>query len=576
MYNRAHKTRLNLVFSLFICLLSILLIRIFYIQLARAHNFAALAKKQHTAITELQPKRGSIYDRNMQPLAISLNLDSVFANAREVKNKKGAARALSSALGLSESFLLERLNRDKGFIWLKRKISPAESKRVKDIKIKGIELVKEPKRVYPNASLASQVIGYAGTDNKGLEGLELLYDRYLKGAPGYRATFRDARRREIASFEYDYFPSVDGFDLVLTIDEIIQYIAEREIDRAMKDYHPIGASIIVMDPKTGDILALSSRPTFSLNAFEKVTPDRKRDRAVTDVFEPGSIFKIVTASAALEAKKVRLNDKFFCENGQWKHAGGKILHDHKPHGWLTFRQVIEKSSNIGTVKVAQKLGASGLYSSIKQFGFGDLTDIDLPGEVTGFIRPPSKWSGTSIYAIPMGQEVTVTPIQMACAMSVIANGGELVKPRVVQTIQDKHGEVIKSFEPETVRRVLSESTAATMRDILSGVVSDGTGQRASVEGYKVAGKTGTSQKIEPNGTYSHSKFIGSFVGFAPAEDPRIVVVVILDQPHPLYYGGVVAAPVFSKVARDALRYLDIKPERLTEVKREVEISSVED
>lgn len=576
MYNRAHKTRLNTVYYLFICLLSLLLIRVLYLQLARAHNFSILAKKQHTAITEFQPKRGSIYDRNMRPMAVSLNLDSVFANARQVKNKKSAARSLSSVLGLSESFLFERLSRDKGFVWLKRKVTSSESKRVRELNIKGIELAKEPKRVYPNASLASQIIGYAGTDNKGLEGLELLYDRYLKGTPGYRATFRDARRREIASFEYEYYPSVDGFDLVLTIDEIIQHIAEREIDKAMKEYHPIGASIIVMDPKTGEILALSSRPTFDLNAFEKVTPDRKRDRAVTDMFEPGSIFKIVTASAALEKKKAGLNDKFFCENGKWKHSGGRILHDHNPHGWLTFRQVIEKSSNIGTVKIAQKLGAFELYDSIKQFGFAALTGVDLPGEVPGFIRPPSKWSGTSMYAIPMGQEVTVTPIQMARAIAVVANGGELIKPRVIGKIQDKHGEIIKLFEPMVARRVLSESTAAVMRDILSGVVSDGTGRSAKVEGYNAGGKTGTSQKIEANGAYSHSKFVASFVGFAPVEDPKIVVVVVLDQPHPLYYGGVVAAPVFSKVARDTLRYLDIKPERLTEVKREVEISSVED
>ncbi len=576
MYNRAHKTRLNLVFSLFICLLTFLLIRVIYLQLARVHNFSELARKQHTAIIELQPKRGTIYDRNMRPFAGSINLDSVFANPREIKDKRAAARKVSAVLSLSEASLLEHLDKDKGFIWIKRKISPSESARVKALNIKGIDLVKEPKRVYPNGSLASQIIGYAGLDNNGLEGLELLYDKYLKGEPGYRATFRDAKRRAIASFEYEYYPSVDGFDLVLTIDEIIQHIAEREIDRAMKDYHPIGASIIVMDPKTGDILALSSRPTYDLNSFGNASAERRRDRAVTDMFEPGSIFKIVTASAALEKKAVGLNDKFYCENGAWKHAGGKVLHDHKPHGWLTFRQVIEKSSNIGTVKVAMKLGSPDLYRAIKGFGFGDRTGIDLPGEVTGFIRPTSQWSGTSIYAIPMGQEVAVTPIQMACAMSAIANGGQLVRPRVVKCIQDKKEEAIKSFEPVLVRRVISEETSATMRDILSGVVSDGTGQMAKVEGYNVAGKTGTSQKIDPNGTYSHTKFVGSFVGFAPAEDPKIAVVVILDEPRPFYYGGVVAAPVFSRVVKDTLRYLDIKPEKTIEVKREVELQSIED
>lgn len=575
MYTRAHKTRLNLVFFLFIFLLSLLLIRVIYLQVARAHSLTLLAKKQHTAVIELQPKRGTIYDRNMRPLAFSLNLESVFANARGVVDKKGAARKLSSVLGLSEKYVYDRVNKDKGFIWIKRKLSPVKAAEVKGLNIKGIEFLKESKRVYPNNSLASQIVGYAGTDNKGLEGLELKYNDYLKGSAGYRATFRDARRREIASFEYEYCPSVDGLDLVLTIDDIIQHIAERELDWAVQKFHPIGACIIVMDPKTGDILAMSSRPTFDLNSFQKAGADNRRNRAVTDMYEPGSMFKIVTASAAIEEKKVGLNDRFFCENGAWNHGGGRVLHDHTPQGWLTFRQVIEKSSNIGTVKVALKLGGDDLYTYIKRFGFGDLTGIDLPGEIPGLIRPLSQWSGTSMYAIPMGQEVSVSPLQMACAMSVIANGGKLIKPRVIQSVQDKHGEIIKEFQPAVVREALSESTAATMRDILSGVVSDGTGQLAKVEGYDVGGKTGTSQKIE-NGAYSHSKFIGSFVGFAPVKDPQIVVVVMLDQPHPLYYGGVVAAPVFSRVVKDTLRYLEIRPEKAAEVKREVELQSVED
>lgn len=573
MYNRAHKNRLNFIFSLFISLLTFLLIRVAYLQLALAHNLSGLAKKQHTAIIELQPKRGTIYDRNRRPLVVSLNLDSVYANAREVKEKRKTAQLLSPVLNVSESFLLERLSRDKGFVWLKRKLTPAESARLKALGIKGIEFVKEPKRFYPNGSLASHLIGYADIDNKGLEGLELLYDEYLKGSPGYRATFRDAKRRPIASFEYEYFPSVDGLDLVLTVDEIIQHIAEREIDRAMKDAHPKGACIIVMDPKTGDILALSNRPTYDINSFEKVSPESKRNRVVTDMFEPGSVFKIVTAAAAIEKKVVGLNDKFFCENGEYKIAG-HILHDHKPHGWLTFRQVIEKSSNIGTVKVAQILGPSELYRFVKAFGFGELTDIDLPGEVRGFIRPTSLWSKLSIGAIPMGQEVTVTPIQLACAISAIANGGGLVKPHIVKAVQDKHGEIIKSFEPTVLRRVLSEETAAIMRDILSGVVSKGTGRLAEVEDYKVAGKTGTSQKVEPDGTYSHSKFVASFIGFAPVDDPKIAVVVMLDEPRPFYYGGVVAAPVFKRIAQNVLRYLEIKPERLMQVRLEVE--NVED
>ena len=575
MYTRAHKTRLNAVFSLFIILLSILLIRILYLQIVKAYNLTLLAKKQHTAVIQLQPTRGTIYDRNTRPLAVSLNLESVFADDRAVEEKRTAAKRLASVTGLGEQYVYARLNQEKGFIWIKRKLSPAEAARIKVLNIKGIDFLKESKRVYPNNSLASQIVGYAGTDNKGLEGLELKYDSYLKGSAGYRATFRDARRREIASFEYEYYPSVDGLDLVLTIDDIIQNIAERELDWAVQKFHPIGACIIVMDPRNGDILAMSSRPTYDLNSFQRASAGNRRNRAVTDMYEPGSMFKIVTASAALEENKVDLNDRFFCENGAWNHGGGRILHDHTPQGWLTFRQVIERSSNIGTVKVAFKLGGDNLYTYIKRFGFGDMTNIDLPGEVAGFIRPPSQWSGTSMYAIPMGQEVSVSALQMARAMSVIANGGKLVRPRIIQSVQDKHGEIIKEFPPEELRDVISEKTAATMRDILSGVVTDGTGQLAKVDGYDVAGKTGTSQKIE-NGTYSHSKFIGSFVGFAPVKDPKVVVVVMLDEPYPQYYGGVVSAPVFSRVVKDTLRYLEIKPENITEVKREVELQSIED
>ena len=302
MYTRAHKTRLNAVFSLFILLLSILLIRVLYLQIVKSYDLTILAKKQHTAAIELQPTRGTIYDKNMRPLAVSLNMESVFADNRVIADKKAAAKKLASAMGLSEQYVYQRINRDKGFVWIKRKLSPVESAKVKALKIKGIDFLKESKRVYPNNSLASQIVGYAGTDNKGLEGLELRDDEYLKGSPGYRATYRDARRREIASFEYEYYPASDGLDLVLTIDDIIQHIAERELDWAVKKFHPIGACIIVMDPKNGDILAMSSRPTYDLNSFQRAGAESRRNRAVTDTYEPGSIFKIVTASAALEEK----------------------------------------------------------------------------------------------------------------------------------------------------------------------------------------------------------------------------------------------------------------------------------
>jgi cell division protein FtsI (penicillin-binding protein 3) len=349
----------------------------------------------------------------------------------------------------------------------------------------------------------------------------------------------------------------DGNDIVLTIDQVIQYIAERELDKAYKTYHAKGASIIVMDPHTGKILALANRPTYDLNEHSNVSKDQTRDRAICDLFEPGSVFKIVTASAALEEKRVNEEDKFFCENGSYRVAN-HILHDHKPHGWLTFREVIEESSNIGTTKVAQLLGPNTVYKYVRLFGFGSKLGIDLPGEISGMIKEPRFWSKTSIGAIPIGQEVGVTALQLASAMSAIANGGQLMRPFVIEEIRDKQGKVIKKTSPVLIRKVISLDTAARVTKMLTGAVEEGTGRMAQIPGFTSAGKTGTAQKLETNGAYSHSKFVASFIGFAPAEDPLVTIVVSVDEPHPYYFGGVVAAPVFRNVAADVIRYMKTK------------------
>jgi cell division protein FtsI (penicillin-binding protein 3) len=449
--------------------------------------------------------------------------------------------------------LKDRLYRKKSFIWLARKISPEQSAAIKKLNLKGINFIKESKRCYPNSYLASQIIGFAGLDNVGLEGLELYYNSYLKGESGWALFLRDARQKRLSLGE-KVISARDGYDLVLTIDEIIQYIAERELDKAYKTHHAKGATIIVMDPHTGAILALASRPSFDLNNPVRANKDEIRDRAICDLFEPGSVFKIVTASAALEEKKVTEEDKFFCENGAYK-VGPHILHDHRPHGTLTFREVIEQSSNIGTVKVAQMLGPDMLYRYIKLYGFGSKSGIDLPGEIPGMIREPRLWSKISIAAVPIGQEVGATALQLVAAISVIANGGQLMKPYLVHQIQDKHAEVIKKFSPTLVHKVISLDTALRLKKILTGVVEEGTGKLAKIEGFSAAGKTGTAQKLELNGTYSHDKFVASFIGFAPAEDPLVAIVVMVDEPHPAYFGGVVAAPVFKNVAGDVLKYI---------------------
>jgi len=546
------------VFLCFSIVLAVSIARLLFIQFFRSSYLRGIAKKQHNLLVELEPCRGAIYDVNLRPQAVNISADSLYACPNDItaKDKELIIAKLSAILKVDDAYLKERLYRDKAFVWLARKLEPAQSEAIRRLKLKGIDFIKESKRCYPNGYLASHIIGFAGLDNTGLEGLELYYDKYLKGEAGWELFLRDARQKKLDLREKMLLPK-DGYDLVLTIDEVIQYIAERELERAYRANHAKGASIIVMNPYTGAILAMANRPTYDLNNYKNSGKDEKRNRAITDLFEPGSIFKIVTASAAIEEKKVSEPDRFFCENGSYQ-VGPHILHDHRPHGWLTFQEVIEQSSNIGTTKVAQILGSSIIYRYEKLFGFGAKTGVNIPGEITGIVKEPRQWSKISIAAIPIGHEVGVTAIQLAAAISVIANGGQLVRPYIVKEIRDKYAERIKSFSPLVVRRVISPDTAGRMKKILTGVVEDGTGKLAKVSGFSAAGKTGTAQKLEPNGTYSHDKFVASFIGFAPADNPVIAIVVIVDEPRPYYFGGVVAAPVFKKVAADTLRYLRTK------------------
>ena len=555
MYISNYRPRCEAVFLFFLVFLLFCAARLFYIQLFRSSYLAGIAKKQHSLFVELEPTRGTIYDRNLKPQAFNIPVDSVYISPNEIKdkNKEAIIAKLAPILNLDTAYLRDRIYRKKSFIWLARKITPEQSGAIKKLNTRGIGLIKESKRSYPNGYLASHIVGFAGMDNSGQEGLELYCDSFLKGEAGWALFLRDARQKKLDLWERMVLPK-DGYDLVLTIDEVIQYIAERELDKAFKAHHAKGASIVVMDPHTGAILALASRPTFDLNIRSNISKDLIRDRAITDMFEPGSVFKIVTASAALEEKKVTEEDKFFCENGQYR-VGSHILHDHKSHGWLTFREVVEQSSNIGTVKVAQLLGPDTVYKYIKLFGFGTKTGIDLPGEISGVARPPRTWSRISIAAIPIGQEVGVTAIQLASAISVVANGGQLMKPYVIKEVRDKQGELIKEFVPTLVNKAISLDTANRIKKILTGAVEEGTGKMAKIEGFTAAGKTGTAQKLEPNGRYSHSKFIASFIGFAPAEDPMLTIVVCVDEPHPYYFGGVVAAPVFKNVAGDVIKYI---------------------
>jgi len=551
-------SRIRKVLYALIIAFGLLCVRLVFVQMGAAKPLSDIASSQYRLSVSLLPKRGVIYDRNLKELAISINLSSIFAEPFKVKDKGPASEKLAGVLGISRDEIYKKLSQERGFVWLARKVSQDTARKVRSLDIKGIDFIKEPQRVYPNGVLASHILGFTDMDSNGIEGLELRFDKYLKGVVGYRYAIRDAKQREVPGYEYKEILPIDGDSMVLTIDSMIQSFAENELEDGFKKYHAKGACIIVMDPYTGDILALSNRPNFDPNNANSSIPDFRRNRAVCDFFEPGSSFKIVAASSLLEEKAVKPGDKFFCENGEYKWCG-HTYHDHKPHGWLEFRDVIKFSSNIGTMKAAQRLGKDRLYKYIKKFGFGSKTGIDLPGEVNGIATHPSTWSKLSLCSISMGQEVTVTAIQLACAISALANGGNLVKPRIVERIQDRTGHAIQKFESKKPQRVISEETAKEMRDILRSVVDSGTAQLAEAKGYFPAGKTGTAQKVEPNGTYSHRKFTASFIGFVPYDDPKFVIVVIMDEPRPIYYGGVVCAPVFKKVATQLMSYSKILP-----------------
>ncbi len=558
MFRRSLNSRLYLVFLFFTLFFSFLIARLAYVQLFKSQQFKNLAGEQHKIFTEIAPLRGAILDRNLKELALNSISYSIFAT-REIAAKERIGDALGPILELDKDILASKLNLDKSFVWLKRKVSPEVCAKVKALSICGVGQLKEDKRFYPEGSLAGHLIGFTDIDNNGLEGIELSCDSYLSGIKGWRLAQRDAKRQEVICWGYKSILPCDGYNVVLTIDSVIQSIAERHLREAARKYKAISATAIVMAPATGEILALCNYPDYDLNKAGAYAADLRRNLAVTDNFEPGSSFKFVTAAAAIEEAKVSLEDKFFCEEGKYR-IGRRILHDYKPYGELTVREIIEHSSNIGVAKVAQTLGKELLYGYIRSFGFGSLTGIDLPGEAKGILRPPSRWSAASLSSIPMGQEIAVTSIQLICAISSVANDGVLLRPKLIKCIQDKDGKVIKSFPVRRVRRVISPETAQALREVLAGVVERGTGKRAELSGYKAAGKTGTAQKPNPRGGYYKNRYFSSFVGFLPADKPIISILVVLDEPRPQYFGGTVAAPVFKKIATETLRYLEMTNE----------------
>jgi cell division protein FtsI/penicillin-binding protein 2 len=521
-------------------------------------RLAERAKEQHLKVEDIQVRRGTIFDRRGRELALNLELESLYCDPETLDLDNSNVRKLASAVSEEPKVILAKIPDSGRFAWIERKLEPDQAEKVRELKIEGLGFVPEPKRFYPKGELASHILGFVGVDNQALEGVELKYDKFLKTRGGKVLMERDASGRTLSS---GVNIEAKGNNIVLTIDEVLQQVVEKELDKAMAHWKAASASVIMMDPFTGEILALANRPSYDPNDAGKARPSERRDRAITDLYEPGSTFKIVIGTASLEEKILRPGTLFDVSKGSIQ-VGGKTIRDVHRSGVLTFKEVIQKSSNVGSIMIGMKLGKEGLYKYAKLLGIGEKTGIDLPGEVSGWLHPPDRWSGTSLGAIPIGQEVAVTPLQILRAYSAVANGGFLVRPHVVSEVISPDGRVLMSFRDSERKRVLSQKTAETFRDILKSVTEEGgTGKSASVDGNEVAGKTGTAQMINPlTKRYSKEKYVSSFVGFVPADDPRLAMIVVVFEPKGAIYGGVVAAPVFKDIADQALSYLDVPRE----------------
>lgn len=559
--------RVWVVVTLFCLLLAAELFRAFQLQVLDSRGLKKKALDQHTKIVNVQSKRGGIYDRNRKELAVSIEVDSVYAEPARVDSPKSAVRALNRVLSVENRELEKRLGSSKGFVWLKRQVDLKEEERKRVTGIEGIGLTKESRRYYPNRQLASNLIGFTGLDANGLEGVELYYDGVLKGSSTRITGEKDAMGRMLIFEDTDKKVPVRGMEVELTIDKTIQYIAEKSLKKAVAASNAKGGTAIVMNPATGEVLAMASLPTFDPNDLKDYTPRQWKNRPIADAFEPGSILKLFLISAAMEESAIKPGDLFFCENGSYKVAD-RTFHDIKGYGWLTAPQVIKFSSNIGSAKIGERLGKPRLYRYLKSFGFGEKTGIDLPGEAAGSLPHFKKWSAVTLHTVSFGQGISTTGLQLASALSAVANGGFLMKPYVVKAVRDSGGNVVNETNPAITRRVISEKTAKRMTEMLIGVTeSGGTGMKAKLDGFEVAGKTGTAQKADlKKGGYLENAYTASFIGFAPARSPRLAVVVVIDEPKGEHHGGAVAAPAFKEIASESLSYMGIFPDGAEGVK----------
>jgi len=553
------KGRALIVFAFFILCLGFIAIRAYHMQVLERGRSLTVAQNQYYARRiDLASHRGTIYDSHGRELAVSMRVNSLYAQPDKIDNKGAVAARLAPILGKEVGEIAGILSSPKPFVWLQRKITPLQQERIEALHLTGVGFIPESRRFYPNFELGSHIIGFVGMDSQGLEGLEGAYEKYLKTAHNYVVLERDALGRWI------YIPEREKdintpHDLHLTLDLRIQYIAERELKKEVMDQRAAGGMVVVMEPATGKILAMAGQPSFNPNLFEEYSAARWRNRAVTDAFEPGSLMKVFLLAAALKEGTTKENDVIFCENGS-QSIKGHTIHDMSPHGWLSMRDIIRYSSNIGSYKVGKKLGAERYFRYLDAFGFTETTGIDLLGEGAGEIHPAASWSPIDLAIISFGQGVSVTSLQLATALSSIANGGNLMKPYLVERITDEEGKTIAEFAPQVRRKILSPEICRRITAVMKEVVTSGTGMRGRIPGYEVAGKTATAQKVDlVTGKYAKDKSIASFMGFLPADEPQVVILVVVDEPKSNPYGGATAAPCFKRIAEELMRYMGVPP-----------------
>jgi len=550
-------------------LFSVYSFRLIDLQIVQHEKFTTLAAEKHNHKQIIYARRGIIRDSRNEPLAENIPVKTVVADASHIRDPVAVAAAIADQLEMDPRDIASKLSQSgKGskHIVLKAEIPEETAEKIKEslrvANLRGIYFDQDFVRVYPNGQMLSQVIGFVDHNHNGTMGIERTMQDFLQGTDGFRYIETDRTGKELVPYRGQESAARDGCDVKLTIDLSLQNILETELDAACAEFKPKDASAIMMRPQTGEILAMASRPTFDPNKPGQAAPEQEKNRSIVDMVEPGSTFKIVTTSAVLEEKLVTPDTTVFCENGHFQYAG-RVLRDAHPMGVLTVHQVLMKSSNIGVAKLALQLGETKLYEYIRRYGFGERTGIALSGEISGLVNPPHRWSKLDITRIPMGQSVAVTPLQLVAAMSSVANGGKLMKPMIVSEIRDQTGRLVASFTPEMVRDVISGETAVKIVSALKDVVSkQGTAQKAEVPGFRVAGKTGTAQKVDPRGGYMVGRYVTSFVGFMPADDPKFALLVLLDDPTMKQgeaFGGTVAGPVFARIAEKTARYLDLRP-----------------